>query len=181
MQTDRSADAAHLAASVRGLGVCDVLRVELAACQHAALQSALADRAAALQPELEALQARVTAERRSAPRDQRLRAAPSPDELELAALRADARTLDRVRASVPARAAGPFALLAPAGMTLEVVSTCLRSAVAALAASLDASPSGPALPTAQLEAAAAWIATALDCRAVETFCLEPGLDPLRAA
>lgn len=179
MHEDRSAGTAHLAASVRGLGVCDVLRVELAACQHVALQDALAARAAALERQLGALQTRVTERGRSRPRARCVDAPPSPDAVELAALRAEARTLERVRAGVPVHAAGPFTLLAPAGVALELVSACLRAAVVTVAASLD-DPRRQAARTVELEAAAAWIATTLDCRAVEAFCLEPGVDPLHA-
>ena len=31
----------------------------------------------------------------------------------------------------------------------------------------------------ELEAAGAWVATALDCAVVTEYCFEPGLDPVR--
>lgn len=167
MQADRSADPARLAGSVRGLGVCDVLRVELAACQHTALEQELGRRAAALRRELRALEGRGRARRRSA-------------EADLARLRADARVMSRVREALPKHAQQPFVLVAPAGLVIEVVTVCLRAAVARLNAGLGEGPAHPAAATEALEAAAAWIATALDCRAVESFCLEPGVDPVRA-
>lgn len=173
MQADRSADPARLAGSVRGLGVCDVLRVELVACQHAALEHELERRAAAVRRDLRELGGRARAAR---PGGRRRLA----DLAEVERLRADARVLARVRASLPRHAQEPFVLLAPAGLVVEVVGACLRAVVAALGAGLGEGPAHPAAATGPLEAAAAWIATALDCGAVEAFCLEPGVDPLHA-
>ena len=168
MQADRSADVARLAGTVRGLGVCDVLRVELAACQQSALARELQRRAAVVKGELRALEARRLPRRRSA------------EESELTRLRTEARVLARVRGALPGDACTPFVLVAPAGLVVELVTACLRTVVATLAAGLGEGPAHSAAAVGPLEATAAWIRTALDCRAVEAFCLEPGVDPLRA-
>jgi hypothetical protein len=39
---------------------------------------------------------------------------------------------------------------------------------------------GPEPGDAGLEAVARWISTALDCRAVEAFSFDPGVDPVHA-
>jgi hypothetical protein len=152
MQWDRTAAEAAMSGSARGLGVCDVLRVELAAVQHASLVGALDGRIAAL-AEGEA----ATAARRGEQR----------------------RLLRRMRARLPDRAGAPYALVGPAGLVLELVHGCLTDAVCALAGRLADSPWpawSPAL-AAEAAAAGAWIATALDCRAVDGFCFDTGVDP----
>ena len=61
---------------------------------------------------------------------------------------------------------------------LELVDACLTEAVATVARRLEhALRRG--LIAAELEAAGAWVATALDCAAVEDFSFEPGADPAR--
>jgi hypothetical protein len=66
---------------------------------------------------------------------------------------------------------------------LELVDACLAAAVTSVHARLAAGDPG-ALSAAgserELEAAAAWIATVLDCRAVEDYSFEPGVDPVHA-
>ena len=196
MQADRSAESARLAGSVRGLGVCDALHVELAACQHAALVAELGRRAASLDQAVRARAAAVRARPASGPRRRRSapaadaaelarrRSAPTADaepDPELARLRADARVLARVRATLPAHAPNAFVLTAPAGLALELVAACLHAAVAALGAGLGEGAAHAAASTGRFEATAAWIQTALDCRAVEAFCFEPGVDPARAS
>jgi hypothetical protein len=155
MQWDRSAAMAAMSGSARGLGVCDVLRVELAAVQQASVVAALDARIAALESGEPA-----TAARRGEQR----------------------RLLRRMRAPLPDRAAAPFALVGPAGLVLELVHGCLADAVRALTRRLEQSPWpawSPAL-AAEAAAAGAWIATALDCRAVDGFCFETGIDPPHA-
>ena len=176
MHEDRSADPAHLAGSVRGLGVCDVFRVELQACQHAVLTAELARRSAALdaaiRDRLAALRARP--ERRAGT------GAPAPD-AELEDLHAQARTLERVRDQLPACPDGPFVVVAPAALAGELVTACLSDTVATLAAGLESGGAHPVTVPSMLRSAAAWIRTALDWQAVEAFCLLPGIDPIRAA
>jgi hypothetical protein len=152
MQWDRSAAMAAMSGSARGLGVCDVLRVELAAVQRPSVVAALDARIAALESGEPASAARRGEQR---------------------------RLLARMRAALPDRAAAPFALVGPAGLVLELVHGCLAEAVRGLAQRLEQSPWpawSPAL-AAEAAAAGAWIATALDCRAVDGFCFETGVDP----
>jgi hypothetical protein len=161
MQADRIADPARLAGTVRGLGVCDVLRVELAPCQRPALARELAHRAAASSRELAEVQSRA-----------RARGVRRADTSELNRLRAEARVLAQLRAALPVEPVAPFVLTAPAGLVVELVTACLHAVVERLGE--DPEAAGP------LEAATAWMTTALDCRAVESFCFEPGVDPLHA-
>lgn len=148
MQGDRIAVEAREVGSVRGLGVCDVLRVELAPVQRAGLQRRLAERVAALEA----------------------RRADAGEEGEL-------RLLERMREGVPDGPPAPFAFTGPAGLVVDVVGACLADAVGELQRRLGArvGPGTGLVP--QLEAAQAWIATALDCVAVEGFRFEPGVDP----
>jgi hypothetical protein len=106
MQADRIAGVAKTAGSVRGLGVCDVLRIELAPVQRAGLELQLAARVAALERRLTLQRRRAAFERRPA--------GPwfeaGDDAGGLAADREpgeageELRLLTRMRASVPARA-----------------------------------------------------------------------------
>jgi hypothetical protein len=141
MQWDRTAAEAAMWGSARGLGVCDVLRVELAAVQHAGLVAAL--------------DARIAASRG-----------------------AQRRLLRRMRAPLVDRPGAPCALVGPAGLVLEVVHACLAEAVRALAQRLG--ESSPSDWPAAAATAGAWIATALDCAAVDGFCFETGVDPPHA-
>jgi hypothetical protein len=152
MQADRSAAVAAVSGSVRGLGVCDAFHVRLDAIQRAPLARALDGRIAAL----------------------------ADGDIEDALERGEERRLlMRMRAQLPESATGAFALVGPAGLVLAVVHACLVEAVDALARGLG---DGPALSwSAELAraaaAAAAWIATTLDCRAVERFSFDVELEP----
>ncbi len=84
-----------------------------------------------------------------------------------------------MRAALPPRDASPLILSGPAGLVLELVDACLADAIACVARRLEHAPRR-GLITAELEAAGAWIATALDCAAVEDFSFEPGADPAHA-
>jgi hypothetical protein len=149
MQADRSAGEARTVGSVRGLGVCDVLRIELDPVQRAGLELQLAARVAAL-------------ERRG-----------EPDGEEL-------RLLARMRARVPASVGRSFVLVGPAGLVVELVGACLAAAVAGLHARLGEGAAWSAASERDLATVAAWIATALDCQAVEGYSFEPGVDPVHA-
>jgi hypothetical protein len=166
MQSDRSAAPAGASGSVRGLGVCDALRVELIGPQWPGLTRAL--------------DARIAALARAAPED-------------AAARTEERRLLVRVRERLPEAPRASFALVGPAGLVLAVVHACVVDAVGALARGLEAGAaapgrgvgggvpgSWPAALARDAEAAGAWIATALDCRAVEGYCFEPEVDPLHA-
>jgi hypothetical protein len=188
MHVDRIAGVAPVAGSVRGLGVCDVLRVELVPVQRAGLEAQLSVRTAALEQRRAALEAAAGthADRRSPRRAELDRGAaepPSTEAAELDQIRDELRILARVREDIPTHAPEPFALTGPAGLVLELVGACLAAAVACADARL--AEGAPGTPWAgacerELQAAAAWIATALDCRAVEAFCFEPDVDPLHA-
>jgi hypothetical protein len=85
--------------------------------------------------------------------------------------------------SAPAQSARDARVPGPAGPLLELVGACLAAAVANVHARLG--EDGPAAPNSaasegDLEEAAAWIATALDCRAVAAYSFEPGADPVHA-
>jgi hypothetical protein len=131
--------AIRIAGSVRGLGVCDVLRAELAPVQRDELVTQLAARIVAGSP--------------------------------------DAHALAQLSASVPAAPEGSFELVGPADLVLELVDACLRVALDRACAGVASRPVGAV--ARDLEAAGAWIETALDCGAVQGFCFEPGVDPAR--
>jgi hypothetical protein len=146
MQEHRSAHSAPMPTTVRGLGVCDALRVELAPRQAEDFQRAL--------------EARITA------LEQRLAGADDDERHVLRILRGM-----RTRESV---------VVGPAGLVLDLVQTCFAEAVDALTHHLHRG----AEPLARLEhhtqAAAAWIKTLSDCRAVEGYSFEPDADPSHA-
>jgi hypothetical protein len=155
MQSDRSAGSAAVTGSVRGLGVCDVLQVELSDVQRPGLARAL--------------EARLAEVAQGAPED-----APGRGD--------ERRLLARLRAQLPEDASDAFTLVGPAGLVLGLVHRCLVDAVAALCRALPESgpPSLAAEPAHAAAVAAAWIATALDCRAVERYCFDSEHDAVHA-
>ena len=155
MQLEGTAATLRVAGSVRGLGVCDVLRVELEPVQRPGLE------------------AQMTA-------FERRRAAVAAAEPERSEATGEAlRLLAQMRAALPPRDGSPLILSGPAGLVLELVDACLTDAIARVARRLEHAPRR-GLIAAELEAAGAWIATALDCAAVEDFSFEPGADPAHA-
>jgi hypothetical protein len=104
---------------------------------------------------------------------------PGLDE-ELAEVREGLRVLGRLRAALPASPQERFAFAGPAGLVLELVADCVVAAVGRMSRALDGDAVWPRLRAHDLECAAAWIATALDCRAVEGFSFDPGCDPAGA-
>jgi hypothetical protein len=72
-----------------------------------------------------------------------------------------------------------FAFVGPADMVAELVLACVRGAVATLDELLRGDePEPPASPRLErAAAAAAWIRTFRDCRAVERFSFDPQVDP----
>jgi hypothetical protein len=187
MQVDRIAAVARLAGTVRGLGVCDVLRVELEPVQRAGLEAQLTARTAELEQRREDLEAAgwARADPEAAGQEAvwgtptgRLR----DEDEELRAVRDELRVLERVREGMSA-APEPLDLTGPAGLVLELVGACLVSAVGSADARLGEGAPGVTwvgVCERELEAAAAWIRTALDCRAVEAFCFDPDADPPHA-
>lgn len=169
MQSQPSAEHPRVSGSVRGLGVCDALRVELQDVQL----SPLIDAAAAFVRSCE-----LGLERRAG-----VSSASGPRALEAqAAAEYELRLAERLREALPRRGhVGPFALVGPAGMAFELVRSCARDATMALALLLGAPLAGDDAATAELErtaaAAAAWTATLLDCRTVEAFRFDPDANP----
>ncbi|WP_037502600.1 hypothetical protein [Solirubrobacter soli] len=155
MQQDRTVSPARVAGSVRGLGVCDALRVEVAPAQWAGLERGVGERIAAL-------------ERRVV----ELRSAGERDELDRA--REALRLLTRMKTDLPGSV-----VTGPADLVVELVETCLADAIARVSERLTAGSPRCAGWMDELEAAGAWVATALDCAVVTEFCFEPGLDPVR--
>jgi hypothetical protein len=156
MQQDRTAG------SVRGLGVCDVLRLELLPVQLARLIDELDRRCG---------------DHLDVP------AAPRPDE-GMDAEHYELWLLRRMRAELPDRDhAARFGWSGPTGLLTDVVRACLRTAAAELAALAADLPRGRG-PNSQLAAlaseAAAWTSTVLDCAAVESFTFDPRADPARS-
>jgi hypothetical protein len=170
MQADRTADLARTAGSARGLGVCDVLRVELSPLQRPGLEGQFAARIAALEQRRAALEA----------------AAQPPgidDDAPRRAVVEELRTLRRMRAALPAWAGASVTLVGPAGLVLELVGACLDDAAGRLQDGMGEEVPAAAWSTGTagaLEDVAAWIATTLDCRAVEAFCFDPDVDPIHA-
>jgi hypothetical protein len=163
MQVNRTAEAPDATGSVRGLGVCDVLRVELAPLQRAGLVAQLAARAHAL-------------ERRYADVEGMLRLGPQGPSASrvLGETDDELRLLDRIRASLPADAGERFALAGPAGLVLDLMRACAVAAMTRTVTELEAARGCPDA----LEESAAWLATLRECEAVEAYCFEPGVDPL---
>lgn len=177
MQTDRTADVARLAGSVRGLGVCDVLRAEFAACQHASFERELEERRAVVAQRIGALETRERS------RAQLVRSCTDevpPARPEIAELYVEASALARIHESAPQHAGTAFVVTGPAGLVLEIVQACLKRTLTELVEVLEEACVEPSVRTAELEAAGAWITSTLDCRAVDTFSFERGVDPVHA-
>jgi hypothetical protein len=131
MQADRIAAAARTAGSVRGLGVCDALRIELESVQRAGLELQLEARMAALERRDGIEPPRAASERHVGPSfEAGERAGGLGAERELGELGEELRLLTRIRASVPGCAHESFALTGPAGLVLELVGACLAAEVA---------------------------------------------------
>jgi hypothetical protein len=137
--------------TVRGLGVCDALHVELAASQAQSLQRAL--------------EARITA------LEERLPSAA--DEHERHELDHTLCLLRGMRTNEPV-------LIGPAGLVLDLVQACFAEAIDTLARHLQHGAEPLARLDQHTRAAAAWIKTLSDCRAVEGYTFEPDADPSHA-
>jgi hypothetical protein len=169
MQWERSVEEAALSGGVRGLGVCDALRLELVPAQlpqlieqvealRAPLQEEIGRRAAAMGPG----DARGAA---------RLRAAQY--ELRLAEL-----LRERLP---PAGHSEPFVFVGPAGMIGGIARASARRAVEALAELVAAEPPRGRELRGRLaqaaEAATAWVRTFVEAQALEDFSFDPDADP----
>ena len=169
MQAERIADASALSGSVRGLGVCDALRVELAAGQLPGLVDQIEAHSAALRDEIERRRAALM------PRD--LRGAAQLDEAE-----SELRLIGLLRGELPAagEAGEPFVVIGPAGSIGAMVRGATRHAVEALSelvlatSRLDAGARDRL--TCAAAAAAAWARTYVQVQAVEDFSFDTERD-----
>ena len=195
MQVDRIAGVARLAGGVRGLGVCDVLRVELDPAQRSGLLEQLRSRIATLErvgrgaadegagDALDEGAGDALDEGAGDAPDEGAGDAPDEAADDPARVHEELRLLARIRADLPPSAADPFTLTGPAGLVLDLVGACLSRAVATAHARLGEGEPGVLWVAGcerELEAAAAWITTSLECHAVEAFSFEPGADPVHA-
>ena len=155
MQGNRIGNDGSAAARVRGLGVCDVLRVELAAVQVPGLIA-----------ELEELRGPLE--------EQRLRAVAEDDVDEVEHRLACVRGM---RAQLPrSDEAAPVVLVGPADLVLETARGAARNAADELAEALRRSADDPEAVRERAAVALAWVDTWMDCRAVESFSFEPEAD-----
>jgi hypothetical protein len=108
---------------------------------------------------------------------------PADDDVERLEVCEQLRLLALMRAGLLARGREPFVLVGPAGLVLALVGACLEQVVGRLHDGLgESDPRRPwwTSAAAGLEDVAAWSATALDCRAVEDFCFDPGVEAVHA-
>ena len=150
MQEHRTAPPAG---SVRGLGVCDALRVELVPEQLDDVERVLSARIAALEARGHEAGTEGSAETHRA----------------LLRMRVE-------RANLPV-------LVGPSGLVIEIAQACMGEAVLALSERLRAGAGHPSELSGLARAAcavAAWVATLSDCREVEGYTFEPGVDPAGA-
>ena len=169
MQSERIAEASALSGSVRGLGVCDALRVELAPEQLPGLVDQIEAHSAALRDEIERRRATLI------PRDLRGTAALDEAESEL-------RLIELLRGELPTAGETnqPFVVIGPAGPIGAMVRGAMRHAVEALselalATSRDDAGGRDRL-TRAAAAAIAWVRTYIEAQAVEDFSFDTERD-----
>ena len=169
MQSERIAEALELSGSVRGLGVCDALRVELLAEQLPGLVEQIETHSAALRDEIERRRAAVM------PRDPRGTARLDEAENEL-------RLIELLRGELPTarEKSQPFVVIGPAGPIGAMVRGAMRHAVEALSelvlATSRQDAGGRDRLTHAAAAAAAWIRTYVEAQAVEDFSFDTERD-----
>jgi hypothetical protein len=165
MQSERIADASALSGSVRGLGVCDALRLELEAVQLPGLVEQVDADIAALKDEIDRRSGATT------PGDPR-----GAEQVEAA--EDELRLVELLRDQLPEAADGPFVVIGPAGPIGTMVGGAMRHAVERLSERVLATRRHDADARRQLERAAAavsaWIRSYVDAQAVEDFAFEPG-------
>jgi hypothetical protein len=167
MQLERIAEASALSGSVRGLGVCDALRLELVPEQLPRLLEQVEALSAALEDEIEHRRAATV------PGDPR-----GAEQLESA--EDDLRLVELLREQLPAdgEAAEPFVVIGPAGPIGTTVRGAMRHAVEALSELVLATTRHDADGRDQLTraatAATAWVRTYVEVQAVEDFSFESG-------
>jgi hypothetical protein len=168
MQWDRTADVVVLSGTVRGLGVSDALCAELAPIQREVLEEQLEVFIADLERQA------MRHEADALPNDDQAAEALSSAryQVRLARLMRDGLQRSDSRA--------PFAFVGPSAMVLDLVKSCLLAVVETLAQHLggdEAELSARSLERVA-EIAAAWVRTFCDCRAVESYSFDPGVDPV---
>jgi hypothetical protein len=167
MQAEGSATPATLVGTVRGLGVCDVLRVEFAASQRADLETAMTAR-------IESLRQRI-AEFQSTDRARLLVSGEEEDSAELCE---PLRIIRRLRDELPTTER-PFTVIGPAGIVLELVADGVVAVIGRTSVAFEGL-SWSRVARLDLAAVQAWLQTALDCRAVESFSFDRDRDPTAA-
>jgi len=152
------------AGTVRGLGVCDVLEVEIEPVQLSWLIDELDETRGPLEEQLA-----------------RERASGDTEAVDAAAY--ELFLLRSMRARLPADADGErVRFLGPSGMVMRVVRGAARDVIAALgelAAARELDAQGRATLRATAVAAAAWVETLVDCEAVVAFNFDPDASPIR--
>jgi hypothetical protein len=144
---------------VCGIGVCDVLRVELEPCQLPSVRA-----------EVEELRATV-GEAIATMLDR-------GDEAELDRLRYERRVLDLIGRQLD-RSNGPTVICGPARLMGEIITGATRLAAAEVVEHLgEKTRAGEALRDAA-GLAAAWVETYAAAQAVEAYSFDPAFDPVR--
>jgi hypothetical protein len=163
------------------MGLCDVLRIELEPCQLAGAIDELEERRGPLHESFEQARTRwdALAER------ERERATGTASDLarQLSASAYALRVLTAVRAQLPTADHGhEVTLVGPASTLSDVVAVATANAVDDLAELVRKPPTGDAGTQARLrgvaDAAVAWVATFIECQAVEWFNFDPDWDPV---
>jgi hypothetical protein len=187
MQQDRidgEVFGAHLGSSVpnpskvRGLGLCDVLRVELEPCQIAGAIEELEEWRGPLSETFEQARTRwdEVADKES----------PGPlgrkHEHELSRSAYALHVLSRLRAQLPTLDHDqPVVVVGPASMVSHFIAGAARNAVDDLAESirppLKAGGEAEAKLRTALAAANAWLDTYMECEALEWYTFDPPFDP----
>jgi hypothetical protein len=157
MQSERTVEETALSGSVRGLGVCDVLRLELVPAQLPHLVE-----------QVEALA-------------EEIRRPPAAASGRSNCVQYELHLIELLRARLPVgEVSEPFALAGPAEMIGRIARGALRGAVEALAERVR-QPGRDREARAQLAddaaAAGAWVRTFIDVQAVEDFTFDPNADP----
>jgi hypothetical protein len=163
---------------VRGLGLCDVLRVELEPCQIAGAIDELEERRGPLNEAFEQARTRwdALAEQESQrPTERTLQHEPSRSAYAL-------RLLSMLRAQLPAIGHGePVAIVGPASSISGLIAAAARNAVDELSELIREPQRSDGQSETRLRAAmaatSAWLETYIDCEALEWFTFDPPYDP----
>ena len=163
--------------TVRGLGLCDVLSVELEPCQIAGAIEELEARRGPLNEAFEQARTRwdtIADGERASVRELEHQLSRSAYALHIVSmLRGQLPTVDH---------AEPVALVGPASTISDLIAAAARNAVDDLGELIRESPKVDQGAQAKLRlamaAVAAWSETYIDCAAIEWFTFDPPYDPL---